>query len=197
LTALENGDAGTASWRSKTATRNEPPGYRRARQRSKPKFDAFLPLIRQRLEDDGKAPPKQKHIARRIPERLGDEDGSTGGTQDDEIPSGDELSRVIDVAKGLTRSEAENAYSLSLNEARAVTEAGEEGLRSRSSAWGLWATGRRRRSSGPARLTDCGTSLPEQDAMAGDPGNPRRFPRSTKWKKVMDEFFHGQLTDCG
>ena len=29
--------------------------------------------------------------------------------------------------------------------------------------------------------------------MAVDPGNPRRFLRSTKWKKVMDDFFHGQL----
>ena len=35
-------------------------------------------------------------------------------TQDCEIPTGDELARVVDAAKGLTRSEAENAYSLSL-----------------------------------------------------------------------------------
>ena len=35
-------------------------------------------------------------------------------TQDGELPSGDEFGRVIDAAKGLTRSEAENAYSLSL-----------------------------------------------------------------------------------
>jgi hypothetical protein len=35
-------------------------------------------------------------------------------TQDDELPNPDELARVIDAAKGLTRSEAENAYSLSL-----------------------------------------------------------------------------------
>jgi hypothetical protein len=35
-------------------------------------------------------------------------------TQDGELPVGDELGRVIDAAKGLTRSEAENAYSLSL-----------------------------------------------------------------------------------
>ena len=35
-------------------------------------------------------------------------------TQDGELPDGDELPRVIDAAKGLTRSEAENAYSLSL-----------------------------------------------------------------------------------
>jgi hypothetical protein len=35
-------------------------------------------------------------------------------TQDGELSSGDELARVVDAAKGLTRSEAENAYSLSL-----------------------------------------------------------------------------------
>jgi hypothetical protein len=35
-------------------------------------------------------------------------------TQDGELPTGDELARVVDAAKGLTRSEAENAYSLSL-----------------------------------------------------------------------------------
>ena len=35
-------------------------------------------------------------------------------TQDGELPDPDELPRVIDAAKGLTRSEAENAYSLSL-----------------------------------------------------------------------------------
>jgi len=35
-------------------------------------------------------------------------------TQDGELPNPDELPRVIDAAKGLTRSEAENAYSLSL-----------------------------------------------------------------------------------
>ena len=42
-------------------------------------------------------------------------------------------------------------------------------------------------------LADCGTSLPEQDAMAVDPGNPRRFLRSTKWKKAMEGFVHGRL----
>jgi hypothetical protein len=35
-------------------------------------------------------------------------------TQDGELPSGDEFSRVIEAAAGLTASEAENAYSLSL-----------------------------------------------------------------------------------
>jgi hypothetical protein len=35
-------------------------------------------------------------------------------TQDDELPEGDELARVIEAAAGLTASEAENAYSLAL-----------------------------------------------------------------------------------
>ena len=33
---------------------------------------------------------------------------------------------------------------------------------------------------------------PSQDATASDPGNPRRFLRSLKWKKAMEGFFHGQ-----
>jgi hypothetical protein len=37
-------------------------------------------------------------------------------------------------------------------------------------------------------LADCGTSLPEQDAMAVDPGNPRAFLRSTKWKRSWMTF---------
>jgi hypothetical protein len=44
-----------------------------------------------------------------------------------------------------------------------------------------------------ADLADCGTSLPEQDAQAIDPGNPRRFLRSIKWTKAMEGFVHGQL----
>ncbi len=44
-----------------------------------------------------------------------------------------------------------------------------------------------------AGLADCGTSLPPHDAATVDPGNPRRFRRSTKWKKAMEGFFHGQL----
>ena len=38
--------------------------------------------------------------------------------------------------------------------------------------------------------SDCGTSLPEQDAEAIDPGNPWRCLRSIKWTKAMDGFVH-------
>jgi transposase len=57
----------------------EPPGYRRTAPRPKPKLDPFLGVIHQILEDDKKAPRKQRHTARRIFERLRDEHAYTGG----------------------------------------------------------------------------------------------------------------------
>jgi transposase len=57
----------------------EPPGYRRKGPRARPKLDPFLPVIHQILEDDKKAPRKQRHTARRIFERLRDEHCYTGG----------------------------------------------------------------------------------------------------------------------
>ncbi len=57
----------------------EPPGYRRKAPRPKPKLEAFLPVVHQILQDDRKAPRKQRHTARRIFERLRDEHGYTGG----------------------------------------------------------------------------------------------------------------------
>ncbi|MGE5685918.1 MAG: IS21 family transposase [Gemmatimonadota bacterium] len=57
----------------------EPPGYRRTAPRPRPKLDPSLPVIHQILEDDKKAPRKQRHTARRIFERLRDEHGYTGG----------------------------------------------------------------------------------------------------------------------
>ena len=57
----------------------EPPGYRRTAPRPRPKLDPFLAVIHQILEDDRKAPRKQRHTARRIFERLRDEHGYTGG----------------------------------------------------------------------------------------------------------------------
>jgi transposase len=57
----------------------EPPGYRRTAPRPRPKLDPFLAVIHQILEDDKKAPRKQRHTARRIFERLRAEHGYTGG----------------------------------------------------------------------------------------------------------------------
>ena len=57
----------------------EPPGYRRASPRPRPKLDPFLGVIHQILEDDKKAPRKQRHTAKRIFQRLRDEHGYAGG----------------------------------------------------------------------------------------------------------------------
>src|SRR5690349_9401486 len=57
----------------------EPPGYHRTAPRPRPRLDPFLPVIHQDLEDDKKAPRKQRHTARRIFEQLRDGHGYTGG----------------------------------------------------------------------------------------------------------------------
>jgi transposase len=57
----------------------EPPGYRRAKPRAKPKLDPFLPVIHQILQADKKAPRKQRHTTLRIFQRLRDEYGYSGG----------------------------------------------------------------------------------------------------------------------
>jgi transposase len=60
--------------------RNPEPGrYAGAENRPKPKLGPYLPVIDQILEDDRSAPPKQRHTARRIFERLRDEHGYSGG----------------------------------------------------------------------------------------------------------------------
>jgi transposase len=56
----------------------EPPRYRLSAPRPQPVVGAFLPVIERILEEDKDAPPKQRHTARRIYERLVDEYGFTG-----------------------------------------------------------------------------------------------------------------------
>src|SRR5271156_3438532 len=56
----------------------EPPGYQMAEIRRKPVIGPHLTTIEQILADDKEAPPKQRHTARRIFERLRDEHGYTG-----------------------------------------------------------------------------------------------------------------------
>ena len=63
----------------KILNHTEPPGYRRNAPRFRPKLEPFLPVIHQILEEDKKAPKKQRHTAKRIFERLRDEYGYTGG----------------------------------------------------------------------------------------------------------------------
>ena len=63
----------------KILTQDEPPGYQTARPRVKPKLGPFLTIITAILEADRSAPPKQRHTAARIYQRLRSEFGSQGG----------------------------------------------------------------------------------------------------------------------
>ncbi len=56
----------------------EPPGYRQRTERPKSKLGPFLGVVDAILEDDKQAPPKQRHTARRIFDRLRDEHGYSG-----------------------------------------------------------------------------------------------------------------------
>ena len=62
----------------KILANSEPPGYRQQVPRPKPQLGQFLGVIDEILEADKNAPPKQRHTARRIYERLRDEYGYTG-----------------------------------------------------------------------------------------------------------------------
>jgi transposase len=57
----------------------EPSGYRTVKPRAKKKLGPFLPIIDAILQKDREAPPKQRHTAKRIFERLRDEHGYSGG----------------------------------------------------------------------------------------------------------------------
>ena len=56
----------------------EPPGYRQRIVRPKTKLGPLMGVVDAILEDDRQAPPKQRHTARRIFERLRDEHGYAG-----------------------------------------------------------------------------------------------------------------------
>lgn len=57
----------------------EPPAFQPAGARAKPSLDPVLPIIRTILDADRHAPPKQRHTARRIYDRLCVEHGYAGG----------------------------------------------------------------------------------------------------------------------
>jgi transposase len=57
----------------------EPPGYRRTKPERPSILDPLLPVVHQILEDDRKAPKKQRHTAKRIFDRLRAEHGYRGG----------------------------------------------------------------------------------------------------------------------
>ncbi|MDQ2630488.1 MAG: IS21 family transposase [Actinomycetota bacterium] len=56
-----------------------PPGYRRSKPPPRPRLDGFTPIIDAILETDRSAPPKQRHTAKRIHDRLRAEHGFAGG----------------------------------------------------------------------------------------------------------------------
>jgi len=56
-----------------------PPGYRRTKAPTRPRLDAFTAIIDQILISDRSAPPKQRHTAKRIHDRLRAEHGFVGG----------------------------------------------------------------------------------------------------------------------
>src|SRR6516225_6752727 len=56
----------------------EPASFRAPPPRPKPVLGPFLPILQQIVDDDRHAPPKQRHTARRIYERLRDEYGYSG-----------------------------------------------------------------------------------------------------------------------
>ena len=56
------------------------PGYRRSKPPARPKLDPFTPIINRILEADRSAPPKQRHTAKRIYERLRDEHAYVAAT---------------------------------------------------------------------------------------------------------------------
>ena len=56
-----------------------PPGYVRTKAPERPKLGPLLPVIDAILEFDKTAPPKQRHTAKRIFERLRDEHDFAGG----------------------------------------------------------------------------------------------------------------------
>jgi len=60
-----------------------PPDYQRTKQPAKPKLDPFVAITDAILKDDGEAPKKQRHTAKRIFERIRDERGGS-----DEPPLG-------------------------------------------------------------------------------------------------------------
>jgi hypothetical protein len=63
---------------TKILENEEPPGYRKQKEREKPILGPFIPLIHEIREADKKAPKKQRHAAKRIFERLREE-GYGGG----------------------------------------------------------------------------------------------------------------------
>src|SRR3954454_6082943 len=92
----------------------EPPGYRRTRPRRPSILGPLLPVVHQILEDDKKAPKKQRHSARRVFERLRAEHGYQGG-----------LTTVKDAVRARRRRTAEVFVPLSHPPGQAQADFGQ------------------------------------------------------------------------
>jgi len=93
----------------KILANSEPPGYRQQVPRPKPQLGQFLGVIDEILEADKTAPPKQRHTARRIYERL----------RDAALPPDESLDLLTKLAAGLP----DRAHCLGI---RAAFVAGDE-----------------------------------------------------------------------
>jgi hypothetical protein len=65
----------------------EPSGYRRQTDRPKSKLGPFVGIVDAIIAEDRDAPPKQRHTARRIFERLRDEHGYVGARSPSAVTS--------------------------------------------------------------------------------------------------------------
>jgi transposase len=92
----------------------EPPGYRRTKPRRPSILEPLLAVVHQILEDDKKAPKKQRHSAKRIFERLRAEHGYQGG-----------LTTVKDAVRAWRRRTAEVFVPLSHPPGQAQADFGQ------------------------------------------------------------------------
>jgi len=98
----------------------EPTEYRLKHPRQKPKLEKFLPIIHEILREDQKAPPKQRHTAQRIFQRLRDEHHYDGG-----------LTIVKDAVRAWKQRQAEVFVPLSHRPGDAQADFGEAHIRLR------------------------------------------------------------------
>lgn len=80
-----------------------PPGYTQTKPVAKPKLGALLPVIDAIIESDRVGPVKQRHTAKRIFERLRDENGFGGGYTVVKVSIGSESGPWIGAQKGPLR----------------------------------------------------------------------------------------------
>ena len=98
----------------------EPVGYEMKEPRRKQKLDKFLPIIHEILKQDQQAPKKQRHTAKRIFDRLQQEQQYDGG-----------LTIVKDVVRAWRQHQAEVFVPLAHRPGEAQVDFGEAQVRLR------------------------------------------------------------------